>query len=64
MAVRDRDDPIGTGVRQGSQENRFDDAEHRGCGADPEGEREDGDDRKTRIPAPRPDGVSTIAAEI
>ena len=64
MAVPDRDDPIGTGVRQGSQENRFDDAEHRGCGANPEGEREDGDDRKTRIPAPRPDRVSTIAAEI
>ena len=43
-----RDERVGLGKRQRFQEDAADDAEDRGVGADPERERQDGDQREHR----------------
>ena len=61
-----RDDPelLGSGHRQGAQQQAVDDAEDRGVGADREGQRQDGDGGEARRASEGAHGVARIVPEI
>ena len=64
VAVGDPDQPIGLGERQRPQEQRVDDAEDGGAGADAEPGDEDGERREAGVAPQRADGVAQILKEV
>ena len=54
----DVDDPVGIAERQALQQHGVDDREHRGVGADADGQREDDDEGEHRRPSQHAGSVS------
>ena len=61
MAFPDGNEPSGIAVRQGAQEDRFENAEHRGRGADANGQGEDDENRQTRRSRQHPHCKTRVA---
>ena len=62
--VPHRNQAIGVGIRQRLQKHRVDYAEDRGVGADPEGERQDGNGDEAGIAAHAAEGVADVLGQL
>ena len=62
--MRDVDEPLGLGKGQRPEQDRVDDAEHRGRRTEPEGENDEAGDRERGGAAQTAAGVQKLAREV